>query len=619
MPSPATHWNKILFFSNKSSQKKLSLPTSPIQLNNINENQIKQGKGYFQFENQKLTNKSDFYSNSDQEFENLLENQHEFSYGSLLSHELFSQDEVNKILGTEDGEDSEEENTLLDESNHAAKKQSALDALITKIGMGKFQKQLLVLCGFGWLADNVSDEINYIIINHIFVRMMFGALFWGVLSDSHGRKQAFNWTLAITSLFGVFSSFSQNFAQLCFLLFLLGFGVGGNMPVDGALFLEFIPKEHQYLLTFMSVFFSFGAVLTSVLAYIVLPPYSCPEMKKGEIDTCDVSIENNGWRYLLATLGTLTFLMLVARILFFRLQESPKYLISRNRKHDAILVLRKIASINGNDMQIQVTDFPITPVASNKASMDGSISPSSFSYPTRQQHHDDDPESFSKFFSNPLGFINSRLSSKVVAVKPLFSRKWVTTTLLVWAIWTLVSFGYTMFNVFLPKYLENLGSDDEDTDDENRSMKNVLKDYLIYSICGIPGSLLGTYFIETALGRRGTMSLATFGTAFAVFMFSIVNTHSGEVIFSAMFSLLATLNYAVIYGYTPEVFEAKLRGTACGISSAFGRIAGVIAPIITGILLSIGITIPLYVSSFLFLLSGICMVLLPIETRGRQA
>ncbi|CAJ0757556.1 1442_t:CDS:2, partial [Entrophospora sp. SA101] len=103
----------------------------------------KQGKGYFQFENQKLTNKSDFYSNSDQEFENLLENQHEFSYGSLLSHELFSQDEVNKILGTEDGEDSEEENTLLDESNHAAKKQSALDALITKIGMGKFQKQLL--------------------------------------------------------------------------------------------------------------------------------------------------------------------------------------------------------------------------------------------------------------------------------------------------------------------------------------------------------------------------------------------------------------------------------------------------------------------------------------------
>ncbi|CAJ0885824.1 16792_t:CDS:2, partial [Entrophospora sp. SA101] len=79
--------------------------------------------------------KFDFYSNSDQEFENLLENQHEFSYGSLLSHELFSQDE--------DGEDSEEENTLLDESNHAAKKQSALDALITKIGMGKFQKQLL--------------------------------------------------------------------------------------------------------------------------------------------------------------------------------------------------------------------------------------------------------------------------------------------------------------------------------------------------------------------------------------------------------------------------------------------------------------------------------------------
>ncbi|ORZ28922.1 hypothetical protein BCR41DRAFT_344282 [Lobosporangium transversale] len=33
-----------------------------------------------------------------------------------------------------------------------------LDELMDDIGMGKFQMQLLVLCGLGWFADNVSSN-----------------------------------------------------------------------------------------------------------------------------------------------------------------------------------------------------------------------------------------------------------------------------------------------------------------------------------------------------------------------------------------------------------------------------------------------------------------------------
>ncbi|CAJ0758289.1 1778_t:CDS:2 [Entrophospora sp. SA101] len=53
---------------------------------------------YFQFlESQKLANENNFYSNSDQESENLSENQHESSYEALLSQETFSQDEENLV------------------------------------------------------------------------------------------------------------------------------------------------------------------------------------------------------------------------------------------------------------------------------------------------------------------------------------------------------------------------------------------------------------------------------------------------------------------------------------------------------------------------------------------
>ncbi len=63
--------------------------------------------------------------------------------------------------------------------------------------------------------------------------------------------------------------------------------------------MEFVPKENQYLLTFSAVFFEIGTAFTSLVGYLILPSHSC----FGD-ETCDVSKENNGWRYVIAILGT---------------------------------------------------------------------------------------------------------------------------------------------------------------------------------------------------------------------------------------------------------------------------------------------------------------------------
>lgn len=71
------------------------------------------------------------------------------------------------------------------------------------------------------------------------------------------------------------------------------------MPTDGTLFLENLPHSKQYLLTLLSVFFSLGAVLSSVVSYFVLPGNSCTEF-----DGCDVAGgANDGWRRVLFILG----------------------------------------------------------------------------------------------------------------------------------------------------------------------------------------------------------------------------------------------------------------------------------------------------------------------------
>lgn len=87
------------------------------------------------------------------------------------------------------------------------------------------------------------------------------------------------------------------------------------------------------------------------------------------------------------------------------------------------------------------------------------------------------------------------------------------------------------------------------------------------------------------------------------------------LISSSAVSFLATLLYAVIYGYTPEVFDTSVRGTAVGTASGLGRIAGIASPIVCGFLFTISTVLPLYVSMVGFALVGLCVVLLPYETR----
>jgi len=72
------------------------------------------------------------------------------------------------------------------------------------------------------------------------------------------------------------------------------------MPTDGTLLLEHMPKEKQYLVTALSVFFSFGAVLSAAVALLVLPQNSCPA---GQTIPCDVDLQNRGWQYLLIALA----------------------------------------------------------------------------------------------------------------------------------------------------------------------------------------------------------------------------------------------------------------------------------------------------------------------------
>jgi MFS family permease len=82
----------------------------------------------------------------------------------------------------------------------------------------------------------------------------------------HSRRLAWNATLLLGGIFGIATGAAPNFVSFCVLISLIGFGVGGNLPVDGTMFLEFLPGTQQYLLTLLSVWWAVGQVVASLIS-----------------------------------------------------------------------------------------------------------------------------------------------------------------------------------------------------------------------------------------------------------------------------------------------------------------------------------------------------------------
>lgn len=175
-----------------------------------------------------------------------------------------------------------------------------------------------------------ENTIRYTTLS-FFLGLCIGASFWGIISDIVGRRPAFNMTLLIAGAFGLSAGGGPSWTGVCALYACVGLGIGGNLPIDGALFLEFLPFENKNLLTLLSIWWPAGQLFASLAAWGSIPHFP----------------EGNGWRFFILTMGALTMAMFICRALLFNLLESPKFLLSRGRQRDAVAVVHGIAYFNG--------------------------------------------------------------------------------------------------------------------------------------------------------------------------------------------------------------------------------------------------------------------------------
>src|SRR3954452_1368820 len=154
-----------------------------------------------------------------------------------------------------------------------------------------------------------------------FVGMALGATLGGLLADRVGRRQVFALTLLVFGVATGAAALSWSVAALLVFRFLIGLGLGAELPVASTLVSEYAPARIRgRVVVFLESFWAVGWVLAALVGYFVIPR------------------SHDGWRWALALGAVPAAYAVVVR---FGLPESVRFLERRGRDQEAEAAVRR--------------------------------------------------------------------------------------------------------------------------------------------------------------------------------------------------------------------------------------------------------------------------------------
>ncbi len=148
-----------------------------------------------------------------------------------------------------------------------------------------------------------------------FVGMALGATLGGLLADRFGRRQVFAATMLVYGITTGLSALSTGLVMLIALRFVVGIGLGAELPVASTLVSEFAPaKIRGRVVVALESFWAVGWLAAALIGYFLVPTLE------------------HGWRWALA-LGTIPALWSI--VVRFGLPESVRFLETKDRHDEA--------------------------------------------------------------------------------------------------------------------------------------------------------------------------------------------------------------------------------------------------------------------------------------------
>lgn len=183
------------------------------------------------------------------------------------------------------------------------------------------------------------------------------------------------------------------------------------------------------------------------------------------------------------------------------------------------------------------------------------------------------------------------------------------TTLMLWILWFTVIFSYYGMFLWLPSVVMAKGF----------TLVKSFQYVLIMTLAQLPGYFTAAYFIER-FGRKFVLVVYLTLTAVSAIAFGLATTEAAILtagIFLSFFNLGA---WGGLYAYSPELYPTSVRSTGVGLATSVGRIGGVIAPFMVGMLVQREVQIStIFTIFFVTILIGAAAVLfLGRETKGQE-
>ena len=497
------------------------------------------------------------------------------------------------------------------------KKAILVNRELDAIGFGPFQWKIFFLTGLGYFIDLLWAQTFGLIATPLRHELGFsedqignistafsagltaGAFTWGVLVDIVGRRWAFNLTVLIASVFGLCLGAPDTYSAVLVLTAFNGFGVGGNIPIDTTIALEFLPQKSRYLLAALSIFQPLGVIICSGIAYGLIPGNSCDEdlpscknVASGQ--PCCTKASNYGWRYLTFTIGGITLAVFFLRFVVFRFQESPKFLIYRGKDEKAVEVVQYIAKANNRPCTLTIETFQALTDDSSSTESDHSRGPVLGSGVKQK--------------SATLG---GKIKLELERYKLLFSSPTITRlTILVWVTYAFDYWGFTIAGFFLPTVLQKKNSE------LGIGVRQTYRDYVFIYIFGLPGVLLGTVLYR---GRWAGMLVSSALMGAALFIFAAVSDEATYIGINGVEYFFQSMFNSILYGWTPEAFPAPVRGTASGVASFWGRLFSIVSPLIAQHILAKSVNGVLYLGGAGAFVCTVAIALMPRKLIGSQS
>lgn len=397
--------------------------------------------------------------------------------------------------------------------------------------MGKVKeiskRKLLGIAGLGWLFDAMdvgmlsfvmvalqkdwgltSQEMGWIgSINSI--GMAVGALIFGILSDKIGRKSVFIITLLLFSIGSGLTALTTTLAMFLVLRFVIGMGLGGELPVASTLVSESVEAhERGKIVVLLESFWAGGWLIAALISYFVIPKY--------------------GW--------------------------------------EVAMVLSAVPALYALYLRWNLPDSP----------------------------------RFQKVEKRP---------SVIENIKSVWSGEYRKATIMLWILWFCVVFSYYGMFLWLPSVMVLKGF----------SLIKSFQYVLIMTLAQLPGYFTAAWFIER-LGRKFVLVTYLIGTACSAYLFGVADSLTVLIVAGMLLSFFNLGAWGALYAYTPEQYPTVIRGTGAGMAAAFGRIGGILGPLLVGYLVASEASLSLIFTIFCgsILIGVFAIVILGQETKQRE-